>query len=156
MPRLRREPTWLSAEVVRAIHDDLLLQHGGMPGVRDAGVLESALGRPRFRWAYGEASDLLDCAAAYGFGIAKNHPFNDGNKRTAFQAMYTFLAINGIELTAPEVETVTTMLGVADGRIGEATLGKWLRANGVAPRARRPAKAKAAPRAKAGARAKHR
>ena len=156
MPRLRREPTWLSAEVVRAIHDDLLLQHGGMPGVRDAGVLESALGRPRFRWAYGEASDLLDCAAAYGFGIAKNHPFNDGNKRTAFQAMYTFLAINGIELTAPEVETVTTMLGVADGSIGAATLGKWLRANGVAPRTRRPAKAKAVPRAKAGAKAKHR
>jgi len=127
-----------------------------MSGIRDAGLLESALSRPRFRWAYGQARDLADCGAAYGFGIAKNHPFNDGNKRTAFQTMYTFLAVNGVELGAPEVEAVSTMLGVADGSIGEAALANWLRANGVAPRTRRPAKAKAAPRAKAGAKAKRR
>jgi death-on-curing protein len=134
MPRIRKEPGWLNAEIVGAIHDDQLLQHGGMPGVRDAGLLESALGRPRFRWSYRKARDLNDCAAAYGFGIARNHPFNDGNKRTAFQAMYTFLAINGIELNAPEVEAVSTTLGVADGSIAEGELAGWLRANGVKPK----------------------
>lgn len=136
----RREPTWLEAEVVLAIHDDLLLQHGGMPGVRAGGLLESALGRPRFRWGYGEARDVFDCAAAYGFGIAKNHPFNDGNKRTAFQAMYVFLRVNGVELSASEVDAVTVILGVADGSIPERALAAWLRQNGARLARRRSAR----------------
>ena len=151
-----KEPRWLTREQVEAIHEAQLALHGGLQGLRDAGALESALGRPRHKWHYRETTAIRELAAAYGFAVAKNHAFNDGNKRTAFVAMAVFFEWNGWSLTAPEVDVVTTMLGVADGSIGEAALANWLRANGVAPRARRPAKAKAAPRAKAGAKAKRR
>ena len=129
---------------MQAIHDDLLVEHGGMPGLRDAGLLESALGRARFRWAYREARDVFDCAAAYGFGIARNHPFNDGNKRTAFQTMYAFLRVSGIEVTATEPDTVALMLGVADGSVSEASLAEWLRRN--SERVKKPITARKAPR----------
>jgi death-on-curing protein len=137
MPRDPEEPAWLVAQIVRAIHDDLLAQHGGLSGLRDKGLFESALARPRHRWAYGDTDDLFDCAASYGFGLAKNHAFNDGNKRTAFQAMYTFLGVNGCDLRASEAEAVEIMVGIADGTVSEKRLAAWLRDNTAKPRRRR-------------------
>lgn len=134
MATRRKEPFWLVSQIVLAVHDDQLARNGGMHGLRDASLFESALARPRHRWEYDDAMDAFDCAAAYGFGIAKNHAFNDGNKRTAFQSMYTFLAINGHELDATEVDAVETMVGVADGSISEQRLATWLRDNTAAPR----------------------
>ncbi|MEK6769200.1 MAG: type II toxin-antitoxin system death-on-curing family toxin [Gemmatimonadota bacterium] len=138
MPRRRSEPLWLTPAIVMAIHEDLLQQHGGLAGVRDAGLVHSALARPQHRWVYGEASDVFAGAAAYGFGIAKNHGFSDGNKRTAFQAMFTFLGLNGVDLIAPEPAAVTSMLAVADGSMTEDALADWLREN--SKRRRRTAK----------------
>jgi death-on-curing protein len=132
-----KEPIWLVAQIVLAIHDDLLAQHGGLFGLRDTGLFESALARPRHRWEYGEAEDLFDCAASYGFGIAKNDAFNDGNKRTAFQSMYTFLGLNGLELNATEIDAVKVMIGVANGSIPEKRLATWLRDNTAKPRRKR-------------------
>ena len=117
-----------------AMHADLVEQHGGLVGVRDERLVHSALARPQYRWLYGEARDLFDCAAAYGFGIAKNHGYNDGNKRTAFQAMFTFLGLNGVHLAAPETEAVSVMLAVADGSMTEGALADWLRTNSKRPR----------------------
>ncbi len=125
----RRDPNWLTRDVVEAIHAIQLEQHGGLPGVRDVGALDSALGRPQHQWHYKSIEDIPDCAAAYGFAIAKNHAFSDGNKRTAFQSMFVFLAQNGLDLIAPEPDAVTTMIGVADGTIKEKALADWLRAN---------------------------
>ena len=133
----RREPRWLARKYVEAIHDTLLEQHGGLQGLRDVGALESALGRPMHRWHDGEAKDLADCAASYGFGIAKNHPFADGNKRTAFVAMATFYSWNGCELLADEAETVHIMVGVAEGSVSEKALARWLRKNTPKPRRKR-------------------
>lgn len=124
-----REPRWLGREHVQAIHDLQLEHHGGLAGLRDEGALESALGRPRHQWYYGAATDLASCAAAYGFAIAKNHAFNDGNKRTAYQTMFVFLGLNGHNLAAPEPEVVVTMLEVATGTMDEQSLAVWLRAH---------------------------
>ncbi|HEY4320364.1 MAG TPA: type II toxin-antitoxin system death-on-curing family toxin [Gemmatimonadales bacterium] len=137
MPLPKDEPIWVELPVVLAIHDQLLAAHGGMPGLRDRGLLESAITRPRGRWAYHDVNDLFDCAASYGFGIAKNHAFNDGNKRTAFQAVYTFLGLNGRELQADEADVVEVMVGVADGTVSEDDLAAWLRANTPAKRRKR-------------------
>lgn len=122
---------WIETAVVRAIHDVQLAEHGGLAGVRDAGLLESALARPQNLLAYGapEAIDVANCAAAYGFGIARNHPFNDGNKRTAFVCTELFLALNGYELTADDVSCVTVMLNLAAGEIDEEAFAAWLRAH---------------------------
>ena len=128
-----KEPQWLGRQVVEAIHDVQLANNGGLPGLRDAGALESALGCPMHRWHYGEAEDLADCAAAYGFGIAKNHPFADANKRTAFVVMATFCELNGQPLTASEEDVVQVMVGVADGSISEKRLAAWLRDNTATP-----------------------
>lgn len=125
----QREPNWLTREVVEAIHEVQLAQHGGLAGIRDAGALESALGRPKHQWHYNAVDDLAGCAAAYGFGIAKNHAFSDGNKRTALVAMGVFLEINGLTFAPPEPEAVTTMLGVATGEINAEALAAWLRGN---------------------------
>lgn len=130
----KAEPRWLTRQIVEAIHEVQLASNGGLPGLRDGGALESALGRPMHRWHYGEAEDLADCAAAYGFGIAKNHPFADANKRTAFVVMATFYELNGHPLTASEADSVETMVGVADGTISEKRLAAWLRDNTTAPR----------------------
>lgn len=127
MARRPTKPRWLTLPIVAAIHDDLLAEHGGMPGLRDAGLLESALGRPVNRWVYQGNADLCECTAAYGFGIAPNHAFNDGNKRTAFQAMFVFLGLNGLDLDAPEPEAVHLMVAVAGGKFPEAGLVAWLR-----------------------------
>ena len=122
------EPTWLPIDLTLAIHDSQLREHGGPPGVRDQGALESALGRPMNQWAY-EQPDLAQLAAAYAFGIAKNHPFVDGNKRTALLAIVTFLGLNDIDFLADEAEAVVMIRGLAAGEISEESLARWIRDN---------------------------
>lgn len=123
----RGEPRWIDRVVVEAVQFDLVREHGGMPGLRDENGLESALARPRQRRAYKPEADLAELAAAYGHGLAANHPFNDGNKRIAFLVMAVFLELNGRELAAPETEVVTVMLAVAAGELDEEGLASWLR-----------------------------
>jgi death-on-curing protein len=127
MARRRTEPRWLSRMVVDAIHADQLRQHGGLRGVRDENVLESALARPRQKWAYDPTADLAVLAAACGFGLVRNHPYRDGNKRIGFLAVATFLGINDHELGITDEDIVTTMLALADGRLTEAQLTIWIR-----------------------------
>mgnify|MGYP002788690516 FL=1 len=105
------EPTWLSIELVVAIHGEQLQEFGGPAGLRDRGMLESALGRPRNKWSFGE-EDLATLAAAYAFGIARNHPFVDGNKRAALLALITFLGLNGIDFVASNAEAVVMIQGI--------------------------------------------
>ncbi len=119
---------WVQEQVVWAIHEFQLAEHGGGVGVRDAGLLASALARPVNLVAYGKP-DVIDCAAAYGFGLSRNHPFIDGNKRTAFVCMELFLALNGYQLVATDVDCVQTMLAVAAGDLDEPGLAAWLRSN---------------------------
>ena len=125
------EPHWVSRTVAQAIHFDMLRSHGGIPGVRDEGGLESALTRAKQLLAYEPDSDLPRLAAAYGYGIARTHPFNDGNKRVAFVTMAVFLGLNGLTLDAPETEVVTTMLDLAAGTLAEEELATWLRGRTV-------------------------
>ncbi|MCC7142267.1 MAG: type II toxin-antitoxin system death-on-curing family toxin [Candidatus Eisenbacteria bacterium] len=127
MPGRRRQPTWVDRVVIDAIHLDTIRAHGGLPGVRDENALESALARPQHRWADGRRVDLAGLAATYGFGLARNHWYRDGNKRVAFLAMLVFLGLNGFDLEAPEPNVVTVMLMVAAGDLSEAALAKWLR-----------------------------
>jgi len=122
------EPVWLRADAVVLLHDEQLAIFGGPAGLRDAGLLDSALARARNAWAYGE-EDLCMLAALYAGGIMQNHPFVDGNKRAGFLAAYVFLDVNGLELNAPEVEVVTRCLALAAGEIGEAEFAEWLRGN---------------------------
>lgn len=123
-----KEPVWLSADLVIAIHDEQLRIFGGPEGLRDPGALESALGRAQNRFHYDEG-DLAALAAAYAFGIANNHAFVDGNKRTAFLAIITFLGLNGIDFDVPEPEAVIIMLEVAAGEIVEGGLTRWITDN---------------------------
>ena len=122
------EPLWVLRSVVDAMHDAQLAEHGGASGVRDEGLLESALARPRNLHAYGE-TDHCTLAAAYAFGIVRNHPFVDGNKRTTFLAAYVFLRVNGHDLTADEVGVTVSMTALAAGDTTEAAFADWLRAN---------------------------
>ncbi len=117
---------WVSAEVLLAVHEEQLAEHGGAAGVRDLGLFESALARPQNQAAYGNP-DAADLAAAYGVGLAKNHPFIDGNKRTAFVAVELFLALNGHDLVADDADCVLTMLAVAAGSLDEPGFAAWLR-----------------------------
>jgi death on curing protein len=119
------EPVWLSTDLVLAIHEEQLRQFGGPSGLRDRGLLESALARPLNKYAYG-TNDLAALAAAYGFGLARNHAFLDGNKRIAFLAMVTFLGLNQVELMVPEAEAVVIMLSVAAGEVDEDGLARWI------------------------------
>lgn len=121
------EPIWLTRSMVEAIQISQIREHGGRYGIRDENLLESALARPINRWLYKQETDTLVLAAAYGYGLVKNHCFVDGNKRAAFMAMYTFLGLNGIENEATEPEVVDLMLGLADGSISEESLIRWLR-----------------------------
>lgn len=121
------EPTWLSRPILEALHADQVLEHGGDPGLRDGGLLDSAINRPRQRWHYEPEADLATLAAAYAFGVARNHPFVDGNKRVALVAAYTFLALNDFELEGPEAEAVGMIVGLADGSIPEEDLASWIR-----------------------------
>ena len=120
-----KEPLWLSKALILAVHDRLLADYGGRSGVRDEGLLDSALGKPQNLFAYGKPS-LFELAASYAFGIVKNHPFIDGNKRTGFVAAAAFLDSNGYELTASEVEATLKTLGLAAGDVSEAQYGAWL------------------------------
>jgi death-on-curing protein len=117
---------WLDAAVLDAVHDEQLAEHGGARGVRDRGLFESALARPRQQAAYGEP-DAAALAAAYGYGLARNHPFVDGNKRTAFVAVELFLALNGFELRAGDADCVMTMLSLAGGTLSEEDFAAGVR-----------------------------
>lgn len=123
-----KEPLWIDREDVLAIHDMMLAQHGGMVGLRDAGLLESGLNRPRQIFAY-EKPTLHQLAAAYAHGIVQNHPFLDGNKRTGFMATATFLEVNGLEFTATEADVVIATLALADRKMSEQEYAAWLLAN---------------------------
>ena len=118
----------MTMPIVHAIHDEQLVIHGGSAGVRDIGLLESALNRPRNKWNYEEA-ELPELAAAYGYGIARNHPFINGNKRTALLTMYTFLGINGVDFIVPEVDAASMILSLAAGEVSEESLARWIRDN---------------------------
>ena len=122
------EPFWLTRQIIVAIHDEQLAIHGGASGLRDEGMLESALDRPKNKWAY-ENAELAELAAAYAFGIARNHPFVDGNKRTSLLALYTFLGVNGVEFNVPEAEAATMILALAAGEVSEESLTRWIRDN---------------------------
>jgi death-on-curing protein len=123
-------PVWLTPDLVKAIHARQLRLFGGPPGIRDEGASESALGRPINRWTYEQAgSGLPELAAAYAFGIARNHPFVDGNKRAALLALVTFLGLNGIDFAADEAEAVVMIRGLAAGEVDEAGLTRWIRDN---------------------------
>ena len=124
-----KEPRWLSRHLVDAAQADQIRQHGGSPGVRDANLIESALQRPQDKWHYGGETDLFALAAAYGYGLIKNHGYVDGNKRIGFMSTYIFLGVNGIELDAPEPEAVMMTLAVADGSATEEEFALWLRVN---------------------------
>jgi len=125
-------PRWVTASVVLAIHADQIRAHGGTPGLRDRGLLESALDRPRNRYHYQPDAGLCALAAAYGFALARNHPFVDGNKRVAFQAMFLFLGLNGLRIVASEEAVVSVMLSVASGEMDEEMLASWLETSTVA------------------------
>ena len=124
------EPVWVREDVVRAIHRRQLSEHGGAAGVRDEGLLASALARPRNLFAYGEPPpDVAALAAAYAFGIARNHPFADGNKRVALVVCRTFLLLNGTDLVADQEEKYRTFLLLAQGRFAEEDLAAWVRSH---------------------------
>jgi death on curing protein len=118
---------WVADSVVLAIHEAQLVEHGGIAGIGDEGLLASALARPHNLEAYGEDIDAAALAAAYAFGIARNHPFLDGNKRTAFVVMELFLNLNGWMLDADDIDCISIMLAVAAGERGEKALATWLR-----------------------------
>lgn len=119
---------WLSSDVLYAVHAEQLAEHGGLAGLRDANALESALARAE-QLSHNGSPDGAELAAAYGFGISRNHPFSDGNKRTAFVATELFLVLNGFKLRATDADCVMTMLGVAAGDIDEASFAAWIRAH---------------------------
>ena len=130
---MTREWVWLDRAVILAIHGMQLAEHGGGAGVRDAGLLDSALGKPLHLQAYGEPPpDAAALAASYGYGISRNHPFIDGNKRTGFVAAELFLRLNGLALHADDASCVLTMLAVAAGDMPEEEFAAWLRAHTAA------------------------
>jgi death on curing protein len=119
---------WLSRQIILAIHDEQLAEHGGALGVRDDGLLDSALARPLNRAGYGEP-DVAELAALYAIAIARNHPFVDGNKRTAFAALFTFQAFNGMVFEPPEVDATMAVLRLAAGEMDDDEFTTWVRAN---------------------------
>jgi len=122
------EPAWVALEAVLLLHEESIAEHGGLAGVRDLGLLESALARPQNLFAYEGVSDIARLAAAYAAGIARNHPFADGNKRAAFLALGLFVAINGWRLVADKAEATIVMLDLAAGELEEEALAEWIRA----------------------------
>lgn len=120
-----KEPIWLELTVVLAIHDEQLAEHGGRPGVRDHAALDSALSRPKHRFAYGSTS-LAGLAASLAFGISRNHPFIDGNKRTSLVVAELFLTLNAVELRATDADCVATFFALAAGELSEEQLAAWL------------------------------
>lgn len=122
------EPFWLTRRIIEAIHDEQLAVHGGAGGLRDEGMLESALDPPRNKRSY-EQPDLAELAAAYAYGMARNRPFVDGNKRTSLLALYTFLGVSGIDFDVPEAEAAVIILALAAGEVSEESLARWIRDN---------------------------
>jgi death-on-curing protein len=127
------EPIWLSRLIVDTIHSELIREHGGTSGIRAGGedLIESALARPRHRFAYSPDADVADLAAAYLFGLAKNHGYLDGNKRVGFAAAATFLVVNGLRLTATEPEAYDAVIAVVEDRLTEEESAAWTRAHSV-------------------------
>lgn len=124
---------WIEKALVMALHDRQIAEHGGSPGVRDESLLESALARPQQLFAYGDpAPELAGLAASLAFGLAKNHPFVDGNKRSAYVSYRTFLELNDVELEATLEQKYLTILGLAEGKLSESEFAAWLRAHLVA------------------------
>lgn len=121
-------PRWLLPQAVLAIHEEQIAEHGGLAGIRDEGLLASALARPQNKAGYGE-DGLAVLAAAYAYGIARNHPFFDGNKRTAYVVMEVFLQLNGMRLVAGDVEATVTFLRMSAGELDEDALALWIRSN---------------------------
>lgn len=126
------DPKWVSVQVALSIHSAQLAEHGGIDGVRDLGLLESAMARPQHLASFGEPT-LCQLAASYGFGIARNHPFADGNKRTAFVVCLLFLAKNGLDVTATDADCIRVFWALAAGELTESELAKWL-VDHVSPR----------------------
>ena len=127
----RAEPEWIGLDLTLAVHERQLAEHGGGIGTRDAGLLESALARPINAWLYGDP-DLASLAAAYALGLARNHPFVDGNKRTAWVLARLFLRLNGVTLRFDQMDAIRIMLALAAGELGEDELADWFRAQ-IAP-----------------------
>ena len=123
-----QEPTWVTEKIVLAIHEDQLAQHGGSSGIGDENLLGASLARPKHLFAYGNPT-IFDLAAAYGYGLAKNHPFIDGNKRTAFMVMYTFLGLNDYWLEVSEIEVVVKMEGLTMNTETQESIALWLSNN---------------------------
>ncbi len=130
------EPVWLTRLILDTIHSELLSEHGGMHGVRAGGddLIESALAHPHHKYAYSSGADLAELAAAYLYGLAKNHGYIDGNKRVGFAAAATFLLLNGVRLVASEPEAYETVIAAVEGRHTEEQLAAWIRAHTVSAR----------------------
>jgi len=124
------EPTWITERITLAIHDDQISTHGGSYGIRDKNLLSASLARPRHLFTYSNPS-IFNLAAAYGYGITKNHPFIDGNKRTAFMLMYVFLKLNGYTLNADEKDAVLVMENLAIDKKSQESLANWLKQNSI-------------------------
>jgi death-on-curing protein len=124
-----KSPKWVDDRALILLHGETPAEHGGLPGLRDEGALTASLARPRHLHTYEARSDLARLAAAYGFGIIRNHPFNDGNKRAGFLAIGVFLARNGRELNAEPVEAIAVILRLAEGKMTELELAAWIRNN---------------------------
>ena len=122
------EPVWLDTAIVLDVHAEQLAIFGGADGIRDLGMLESALGRPLNKYSYGE-NDLAALAAAYCYGIARNHPFVDGNKRAAFASLIVFLGLNGIDFDVPPAEATAMIMALAAGEVSEESLTRWISDN---------------------------
>jgi death-on-curing protein len=128
------EPLWIDRQALLLLHSASLAEHGGLEGLRDEGLLESSLNRPRNKLTYKDDCDVFDLAAAYGFALSRNHPFHDGNKRIAFLAVGLFLAINGYELVAEQTHAIQIMLSLAAGQLTEKSFADWIREHAVRER----------------------
>ncbi len=128
---MKAPPRWISEKALLLLHEESLAAFGGARGLRDRAMLESALARPLNTHAYRPDSTIADLAASYAYGLARNHPFVDGNKRAAFLSIGVFLALNGLRLAADQVDAIQTVLAVADGSLDEQGLAAWIRRNSV-------------------------
>jgi death on curing protein len=124
-----KSPKWVDRRALLLLHEESLAEHGGLAGLRDSGALDASLARPLHLHTYGPESDLARLAAAYAFGIIRNHPFNDGNKRAGFLALGLFLDLNGREFAADPVEAIAIILRLAEGKLTELELAEWIRGN---------------------------
>jgi death-on-curing protein len=122
-----KTPQWINRRALLLLHEETLAEHGGLRGLRDEGLFDASLARPQHVHAYEAKADLARLAAAYGFGLVRNHPFNDGNKRAGFLAIGLFLALNGYELKADSVDAIQVILQLAAGELAESKLAEWIR-----------------------------